>query len=134
MNYYLAKTEPSTYSIDDLAKEKTTTWSGVRNPGAVKTLKEMKKGDKVLIYHSGSGTISGLASVLGNGRPDLKDEKSWLVDFKFEKKFKEPFINLAVIKESGLFSDFALVRQGRLSTMLVPVKFVKWLKEKGIIK
>lgn len=132
MNYYLAKTEPSTYSIDDFEKEKITTWSGVRNPQAVKALKEMKKGDKVLIYHSGAGSIVGLASVLGNGRPDLKDEKSWLVDFKFEKKFNEPFVTLQEIKQSNLFNDFALVRQGRLSTMSVSEKFVAWLKEKGI--
>lgn len=132
MKYFLAKTEPSTYSIDDLEKEKTTTWSGVRNPQAVNVLKQIKKGDKVLIYHSGSGTITGLAFVLGNGRPDLKDEKSWLVDFKFEKKFSQPFVTLQEIKQSNLFEDFALVRQGRLSVMLVPEKFLIWLKKKGL--
>lgn len=133
MNYFLAKTDPGTYSVDDLAKEKTTTWSGVRNPQAVKALKEMKKGDKVLIYHSeGQATIVGLAEVIGNGRPDLKDERSWLVDFKFIKKFIEPYISLKEIKASGLFEGFALVRQGRLSTMTVPAKFISWLKKKGL--
>src|SRR4051812_45566210 len=100
MNYFLAKTDPGTYSIADLEKEKTTTWSGVRNPQAVSVLKAMKKGDRVLIYHSqGEGAIRGLAEVLGNGRPDLKDEKSWLVDFKFIRKFAEPYITLKEIKE-----------------------------------
>lgn len=131
MNYYLAKTEPSTYSIHDLEKEKTTTWSGVRNPGAVKTLKQMVKGDRVLIYHSGVGIV-GLADVLGNGKPDLKDQRSWLIDFKFLKKFNEPFVTLKEVKESNLFNDFALVRQGRLSVMLVPANFIAWLKKKGL--
>lgn len=131
MNYYLAKTEPSTYSIDDLEKEKTTTWNGVRNPGAVKALKQMQKGDKVLIYHSGVGIV-GLADILGNGKPDLKDQRSWLIDFKFIRKFSDPIVTLKEVKESGLFNDFALVRQGRLSVMQVPEKFVVWLKKKGL--
>ncbi len=133
MNYFLAKTDPDTYSIDDLAKEKQTTWSGVRNPQAVQALKSMRKGDKVLIYHSqGESSIVGLASVTGNSRPDPKDTKSWLVDFKFIKKFKEPFITLADIKATKKFDNFVLVRQGRLSTMEVPAAFIVWLKQKGL--
>jgi predicted RNA-binding protein with PUA-like domain len=133
MNYFLAKTEPGTYSIADLEKEKTTTWSGVRNPQAVNALKAMKKGDRVLIYHSqGEGAIRGLAEVLGNGRPDLKDEKSWLVDFKFIRKFAEPYVTLKEIKESKLFADFKLVYQSRLSTMEAPQEFIGWLKKKGL--
>ena len=132
-NYFLAKTDPETYGIGDLEKEGTTTWSGVKNPQAVAALKEMKKGDLVLIYHSqGQGAIRGLAEVVGNSRPDFKEEKSWLVDFKFLKKFGEPFITLKAVKESGLFEDFALVRQGRLSTMRVPANFVNWLKKQGL--
>ena len=61
MKYFLAKTDPETYSIDSLEKEKTTTWNGVRNPQAVNVLKSMQKGDKVLIYHSqGEGVIRRL--------------------------------------------------------------------------
>lgn len=131
--YFLAKTDPDTYSILDFQKEKVITWSGVRNAQAVAVLKSMQKGDKVLIYHSqGEGTIRGLAEVLGNGRPDLKDQKSWLVDFKFVKLFTEPFVNLKQIKQTGLFEDFKLVRQSRLSTMLVPNNFITWLKKQGL--
>ena len=132
MDYYLAKTDPETYSITDFAKDKVTPWSGVRNPSAVKALKSMKKGDRVLIYHSGQGTIVGLGEVFGNGRPDLKDDRSWLVDFKFLKQLPEPYVDLKTIKDSNLFNDFALVRQGRLSTMAVPNNFVAWLKKKGL--
>ena len=130
MQYFLAKTDPENYSILDFEKEKQTTWSGVRNAQAVAALKAMKKGDKVFIYHSGEGSIVGLASVIGNSRPDIKDERSWLVDFKFIKKFKEPFVNLRQIKETNLFNNFALVRQGRLSTMAVQENCVDWLKKK----
>lgn len=133
MNYYLAKTDPKTYSIETFKNEGVTTWDGVRNPTAVKALKEMQKGDRVLIYHSqGECTIVGLGEVIGNSRPDPKDKRSWLVDFKFIKKFKEPFVTLQEIKQSGKFNDFLLVRQGRLSTMKVPENFVTWLQEKNV--
>lgn len=133
MKYFLAKTDPETYSIDDLQKEKKTAWSGVRNPAAVKALREMKKGDKVLIYHSlGESSIVGLAEMVGGSKADPEDAKSWLVDFKFIRKFEEPYVTLSDIKASGLFSDFILVRQGRLSTMEVPSKFITWLKKKGL--
>lgn len=133
MNYFLAKTDPETYSIDDLEKDKQTTWDGVRAPQAVIFLKQMEKGDRVIIYHSqGQASIVGLAEVIGNSRPDPKDEKSWLVDFKFIKKFKEPYITLQQIKATEKFKDFRLVRQGRLSTMDVPDPFISYLKKEGL--
>ncbi len=133
MKYFLAKTDPDTYSIEDFEKEKQTVWNGIRNPQAVSSLKAMKKGDRVFIYHSqGQATIRGLAEVVGNSRPDFKEDKSWLVDFKFLTKYKEPYISLKEIKESGLFADFPLVYHSRLSTMAVPAKFVKWLKSKKL--
>ena len=133
MKYFLAKTDPETYSIDDFEKEKTTTWNGVKNPSAVIALKAMKKGDKVLIYHSqGETSFRGLAEVVGSGRPDPKEPRSWLVDFRFLRKFKEPYITLKDVKGTGEFNDWALVRQSRLSTMEVPEKFVKWLKLEGL--
>ena len=131
MKYFLAKTDPETYSIEDLKKDGKTTWDGVKNPAAVKALKEMKAGDVVLIYHSqGETTIRGLAKVIGNSRPDPKEPKSWLVDFEFVKEFSEPYVTLGDVKKSGKFADFSLVRRGRLSTMSVPNEFVEWLKER----
>ena len=133
MKYYLAKTDPETYSIEDLKKEGITTWNGVKNPTAVGFLKKMEKGDKVLIYHSqGEASIVGLAEVVGNSRPDPKEPSSWLVDFKYLKSYKEPFITLKQIKETGKFSDFKLVRISRLSTMDVPEEFITWLKKQGV--
>lgn len=130
--FFLAKTEPSEYSIDDLAKKGTDVWNGVRNPQAVIFLKQMEPGDKVIIYHSGEGKMAGLAEVVGNSRPDPNDTRSWLVDFKFLKKFEEPLVTLKQVKETGKFNDFRLVYQGRLSVMPVPENFIEWLKEQKV--
>lgn len=133
MQYFLAKTDPETYSTDSLQKEGATVWSGVRNPTAVKALKQMKPGDKVLIYHSqGQGAIVGMAKVIGQGLPDINDERSWLVKFKFIKKFAEPYVTLKLIKATGKFEDIPLVRQGRLSTMPLTESFISWLKKQGL--
>ncbi len=134
MTYFLAKTDPDTYSIENLKREGATTWNGVRNPQAVQVLKAMKKGDRVLIYHSqGQSAIVGLARVIGNSRPDPADAKSWLVDLKFQKKFPEPYITLSEVKQSKKFDAFALIKQGRLSIMEVPAPFITWLKQKGLV-
>lgn len=128
MNYFLAKTDPETYSIDDLEREKKTVWDGVTNPQAVRAIKEMRTGDRVFIYHSGGVSgIVGLASVRSDGRPDPKNVKSAVADFEFLRRI-EPPVALKDIKESKKFDDWALVRQGRLSTMAAPAKFVEWMR------
>ena len=126
MPYYLAKTEPSTYSIDDLEREKQTVWDGVTNPQAVRAILAMRPGDRVFIYHSGLGVV-GLAGVRAAGRPDPKNPKSAVADLAFLSRL-EPPTTLAEIKESGKFKDWALVRQGRLSTMAAPDTFVEWMR------
>jgi predicted RNA-binding protein with PUA-like domain len=130
MTYFLAKTDPETYSLDDLEKQKTTTWDGVTNPQAVRAIREMRPGDKVFIYHSGgqSGVV-GLARVVSESRPDPKNAKSAVADFEFLTRLDPP-VTLAEIKQSKLFDDWALVRQGRLSTMAAPEKFVDWMRKK----
>ena len=130
MTYFLAKTDPETYSIDQFEKERKTTWDGVTNPQAVRAIKEMRPGDKVLIYHSGgAAAILGLAKVVSEPRPDPKNPKSAVVELEFLRRI-EPPVTLAEIKQSKLFEDWALVRQGRLSTMAVPEKFVSWMGKK----
>jgi predicted RNA-binding protein with PUA-like domain len=130
MNYFLAKTEPGTYSIDQLEKDKKTAWDGVRNPTAVRAIREMRPGDKVFIYHSGgSPAVVGLARVGSEPRSDPKNPQSATVDFEFLAKLDTP-VTLAEIKGSKLFEDWALVRQGRLSTMPAPEKFVAWIRKK----
>jgi predicted RNA-binding protein with PUA-like domain len=132
MKYYLAKTEATEYSIDDLKAKGTDTWDGVANFLAVRYLKAMQTGDMVLIYHSGKDKcIAGLAEVVGESRPDSKNDRSWLRDFKFIKKF-DTLVTLKDIKDSHKFDDTKLVRQGRLSTMEVPIELINWLKGKGL--
>jgi len=131
MNYFLAKTDPSTYSIDDLERDGTTEWDGVRNPAAVNAIKSMKPGDHVFIYHSqGESAVVGLAEVVSDPRPDKNDAKSWVADFKFVRRAKKT-LTLKDVKESHEFDDWALVRQGRLSTMQAPAAFNQWLKKQG---
>ena len=128
MNYFLAKTEPSTYSIDDLERDGRTSWDGVTNPQAVRAIREMKPGDIVFIYHSGGvSSVVGMAAVKSQARDDPKNPKSAVVDLEFAGRLESP-VTLAEIKQSGKFDDWALVRQGRLSTMAVPHKFVAWLR------
>jgi len=130
MAFFLAKTDPETYSLADLEREKTTVWDGVTNPQAVRAIREMKPGDRVFIYHSGgvSGVV-GLAIVRSESRPDPKNPKSAVVDLEFTARLDPP-TSLAEIRQSGLFDDWALVRQGRLSTMAAPEKFVQWMRQR----
>ncbi len=133
MAYFLAKTDPGTYSIDDLERDGTTTWDGVRNAAALQAIRAMRPGDEVLIYHSqGEAAIVGLARVISEPRPDPKDSKSWVVDVAFVRRLEQP-VTLREIKESHLFDDWSLVRQGRLSTMGVPDNVIAWLKEKKVL-
>jgi predicted RNA-binding protein with PUA-like domain len=128
MSYFLAKTDPETYSLEDLEREKVTSWDGVTNPQAVKAIREMRPGDRVFIYASGSGSaVVGLANVLSAGRPDPKNPKSAVVDLQFAARL-EPPTTLAEVKQSQKFNDWALVRQGRLSTMSAPDSFVTWMR------
>ena len=128
MSYFLAKTDPDTYSLDDLEREKKTAWDGVTNPQAVRAIRYMRPGDRVFVYHSGgvSGVV-GLAAVVSEPRPDPKNAKSAVVDLAFIGRLDPP-TTLSEIKQSGKFDDWALVRQGRLSTMAAPAKFVEWMK------
>ncbi len=130
MNYFLAKTEPNTYSINDLEKDQRTAWDGVKNAQAVRTIKEMQPGDRVFIYHSGGvSAVVGIALVKTEGTTDPKDPKSAVVGLEFLARLDPPTV-LSEIKSSGLFADWALVRQGRLSTMAAPAEFVGWMRRR----
>ena len=130
MNYFLAKTDPDTYSISHLEREKNATWDGVSNPQALKAIRAMRPGDRIFIYHSGGGAaVVGLAEVTSHPRPDPKNARLTVVDMAFRLRFENP-VTLSEIKASGLFADWALVRQGRLSTMEAPASFVRWIGKK----
>ena len=128
MKHYLAKTEPTVYSIDDLERDRQTVWDGVTNPQAVKAIRAMKPGDRVFLYHSGDvRAVVGIATVLSKGRDDAGNPKSAVVDLAYGGRLDPP-MSLADIKQSGMFDDWALVRQSRLSTMEAPAEFVQWMR------
>jgi predicted RNA-binding protein with PUA-like domain len=131
MNYFLAKTDPDTYSIEDFERDHKTAWDGVTNPQAVRAIREMRPGDKVFIYHSGgASSIVGIALVKSAPRDDPKNAKSAVVDLELIGRV-EPSVTLAEIKQSRKFDNWALVRQGRLSTMAAPLEFVDWMRERA---
>ena len=112
--YYLLKTEPSTYSFADLQREGTTIWDGVSNPVALRNLREMPKGAKLIIYHTGDEKAAvGTASVVS---VDASDAKNPRVEIKAGKPIKNP-VTLAEMKSNKLFKDSPLVKQGRLSVV-----------------
>jgi predicted RNA-binding protein with PUA-like domain len=130
MRYFLAKTDPETYSLADLERDKRAVWDGVKNPQALKAIREMRPGDQVFIYHSGGeSAVVGLAEVVSEPRPDPKDSKLAVVDLAYAGRISRP-VTLAEIKASGKFHDWALVRQGRLSTMTAPPAFVDWIRKR----
>jgi len=119
---YLLKTEPSVYSLEDLLRDKTTVWDGVTNPVAVKHLREMKPGDRLVIYHTGDEKSAvGTASVVS---VDPSDSTTPVVRIKAGKKISDPK-SLAEMKGQKLFADSPLVRQGRLS--VVPLTAAQYL-------
>jgi len=111
---YLLKTEPSTYSFADLEREKTTIWDGVSNPVALKNMRGMKPGERLVIYHTGDEKSAvGTATVVS---VDTSDAKNPQVKIKAGKKNAKP-VTLADAKANKLFADSPLVRQGRLSVV-----------------
>ena len=128
MNYFLAKSEPQVYSIEQLESDGKTVWDGIKNAQALRAVRSMTPGDRVFFYHSGGqSAVVGLAEVASEPRDDPKDPKLAVVDFRFLVKLDSP-TTLADIKADPQFADWALVRQSRLSTMAAPENFVKWMR------
>ena len=122
--YYLLKTEPSAYSFADLQRDQTTIWDGVTNPVAVKHLREMPKGAKLVLYHTGDERQAvGTATVESVDAGDPRNPK---VRIKAGKKIAKP-VTLAEIKSNKLFKESPLVRQGRLSVVPLTEEQFDWL-------
>lgn len=122
MGKWLLKTEPGTYSWDDLVHDQRTTWDGVANALAVKHIRAMKKGDLALIYHMGDEKAAvGVARIASDPYPDPNDAagKTTVIDLKPKKKLARA-VTLAQIKEDAAFEGFDLLRIGRLSVVSVP--------------
>ena len=116
MNHWILKTEPETYSFEDLIKDKKTIWDGVRNFQARNNLRAMKTGDIVVIYESvGPKAAVGLAKVVKTAYQDPKTKEDWsAVDLAPSKKLKRP-VSLSEMKADKILRETKLVRQSRLS-------------------
>lgn len=146
--YWLMKSEPNVYSIDDLRRDKRTAWNGVRNYQARNHMRAMKKGDLVLFYHSSADPtgVAGVAKVVKEAYPDptqfdrkseYHDPKSpkddprwWLVDVAFVARFSEP-VPLAAIKADKRLAEMVLVNNSRLSVQPVREKEFERVMEMG---
>lgn len=123
---WLFKEEPAHYSFDDLVKDKTTEWAGVRNPLAQKHLRSVRKGDRIFYYHTGDEkAVVGIARAVSDPYPDPADKagKLVVVDVAAEKKLARA-VTLAEIKADRAFASFPLTRIPRLSVM--PVSDKEW--------
>ena len=121
---YLLKTEPDKYSYDDLLRDGETTWDGISNNQALLTLRNMKKGDKLVIYHSNVGKAAvGTATVVS---VDAADPKNPIVRIKPGKRLKREK-PLAEIREAGVFQGSILFRQFRLSVVPLTPEQYDWL-------
>ena len=119
MNYWLVKSEPFKYSFDQLLKDKKTFWDGVRNYQARNNLREMKKGDLVLFYHSNEGKeVVGIAKVAKEYYQDpTTTDTNWVVvELSPVERLKKP-VTLEAIKQNKKLENIGLVKQGRLSVM-----------------
>ncbi len=133
MAAWLMKSEPSVFSIHDLAKAKRTEWDGIRNYQARNNMRAMKKGDTLLFYHSNAkpSAVAGLAEVVREAYPEPKDDRWSLVDVKFIKAFSSP-IPLDVIKKDPALKEMVLVKNSRLSVQPVtPQEFKRVLALAG---
>jgi predicted RNA-binding protein with PUA-like domain len=131
--YWLLKTEPEEYSFDDLLRERKTVWDGVSNPLALKHLRTIRKGDELLIYHTGTVRAAvGLAKALGVPYPDpaSQDPKIVVVDVAPVRRLAHP-VSLAAVKADPAFQAFELVRLPRLSVMPVPKALWKRILQMG---
>lgn len=130
MAYFLAKTDPETYSIEDFERDGETEWDGVHNYEAINFIKTMRPGDKVFIYLSMSAkAVLGLAEVTSEPYENKDDKRfSWAVRMKFMKRTKP--VTLAEFKAEPSLKKFKLVTHSRLSVMAVDDKVAAWINSK----
>jgi predicted RNA-binding protein with PUA-like domain len=132
-NYWILKTEPSSYSFDRLVSERRAVWDGVSNALALKHIRSMVKGDQACIYHTGDEkALVGLARIVSDPYPDPKgdDPKLAVVDIEAGAPLARP-VTLAAIKANPAFAELALVRMSRLSVVPVPPDLWKRLLAMG---
>jgi predicted RNA-binding protein with PUA-like domain len=127
MSYWLLKSEPEhDYGYDDLERDGETVWNGVKNNLALKHMRQVRRGDQVLVYHTGKAKAAvGIAEVTRSAYPDpgADDERIVAFDIRALRRLERP-VTLAVVKADEAFADFLLVRMSRLSVM--PVSPAHW--------
>lgn len=131
MAYWLLKTEPDSYSWDDLTRDKKTVWDGITNALALKNLRTAKKGDLALIYHTGDErTAIGVAEITSNPYPNPKeeDERMAVVDLKPKHKLARG-VTISEIKADPAFAGWDFIRNSRLSVVPVPEKMWKRIEQ-----
>jgi len=136
MSAFLFKTEPGTYSFDDLVRDKTTVWDGVSNPLALKYLGQVKKGDTIAIYHTGDEKqVVGLATAASDPSPDPKQNnpKRLVVKLKAEKPLPFP-VPLSAFRADDVLATTELVRLPRLSVVPLTKAHVARLLERAGMK
>jgi predicted RNA-binding protein with PUA-like domain len=131
VKYYLAKTDPDTYSVDQFQKDSKTIWDGVHNYQAINAIKRMLPGDMVFIYHSMSDkAILALAKVIGEPFENKNDPRfSWAVEIEFMRKTQP--ITLSEMKSADELKNFLLIKNPRLSTMEVPEEVANWILKRA---
>ncbi len=129
MNYWLLKSEPDTYSIEDLKRDKKTSWTGVRSFAARKNIRAMQKGDTIFFYHSGPHPeIVGEGSVVSLPYPEVDEWTT--IDIKFSRQYASPVSREQLLKEK-VFKNSVLERQGRLSVQPLTEKEVEVIRHLG---
>jgi predicted RNA-binding protein with PUA-like domain len=123
---YLLKSEPDKYSYDDLLRDGETVWDGIRNPQALITLRNMKRGEKCIVYHSNVGKEAVGTATVVSVKLDPADGKTPLVMLKAGKRLKHPK-SLAAMREAGVFQGSILFRQFRLSVVPLTDAQYDWL-------
>lgn len=135
MNYWLMKSEPDAFSWDDLVRQKKAEWDGVRNHLAQRHMKEMKKGDRALFYHSNIGLeVVGIMEIVEEAAPDSTDETGrWIaVHVSPVEKLPQP-VTLKTMKADPALADMVMIRQSRLSVSPVtPAEYRHILKLGGL--
>ena len=135
MARWLFKTEPNDYAYEDLEREGSTRWDGVKNAGALIHLRKVKAGDEVLVYHTGKERqVVGVARATSAAYadPDLDDERYVVVDLEPDRRLAVP-VTLKSMKALKAFEDFDLIRIGRLSTMPVPAPLWRRILKMGAV-
>jgi predicted RNA-binding protein with PUA-like domain len=128
MAQWLVKEEPENYAYDQLERDRSTVWAGVRNPLAQKHLRAIRRGDRIFYYHTGKEkAVVAMAKAASDAYPDPKDPagRLFVVDITPDKKLPRP-VTLSEIKADAAFASFPLVRMSRLSVM--PVTDAEWAR------